>query len=73
MNPPPAAPTTCPKRKSDWRVFPLEGAAMLQMSHIVVLSQPEFVEREVCSFIAAQSRPGLLGRWLPFRRRGSAA
>jgi hypothetical protein len=43
------------------------------MSHIVVLSQTEFVEREVCSFIAAQSGPGLLGRWLPFRRRGLAA
>jgi hypothetical protein len=38
------------------------------MSHIVVLSQPQFVEREVCSAIAAQTRPGLLARWRPFRR-----
>jgi hypothetical protein len=41
------------------------------MSHIVVLSQNEFVEREVCCAIAAQSRPGLLTRWLASRRRSA--
>jgi hypothetical protein len=54
-------------------VSPKEGAAMIQMSHIVVLSQPEFVEREICSVLAAPHRAGRLGRWLSFARRAAAA
>jgi hypothetical protein len=38
------------------------------MSHIVVLSQPEFVAREVRSFIAAEAAPARLGRWLSWLR-----
>jgi hypothetical protein len=41
---------------------------MLQISHIVVLSQSEFVEREVRSFIAAEAAPARFGRWLSWLR-----
>lgn len=36
---------------------------MIQMSHIIVLSQSEFVEREVCTFLRAPRAGGLM-RWL---------
>ena len=36
---------------------------MIQMSHIIVLSQSEFVEREVCTFLHAPRGAGLM-RWL---------
>jgi hypothetical protein len=41
------------------------------MSHIVVLSQTAFVEREVCTFLHAPRGAGLM-RWLPALRRAAA-
>jgi hypothetical protein len=38
------------------------------MSYVIVLSQPECVEREVRSFIAAEAAPARLGRWLSWMR-----
>ena len=38
---------------------------MIQISHILVLSQPEFVERQVGSIFAGSSRLGSrIGAWL---------
>ncbi|HZG08275.1 MAG TPA: hypothetical protein VEZ70_04755 [Allosphingosinicella sp.] len=43
---------------------------MIPMSHIVVLSQAGFVEREVCAALSGRFAAGF-GRWLPsFRRTG---
>jgi hypothetical protein len=46
---------------------------MIPMSHIVVLSQSAFVEREVCSVLSAPHRASPFARLFAFARRGSAA
>ena len=40
---------------------------MLQMSHIFVLSQPEFVTREVSAVLSGRRATGF-GRWFGFGR-----
>ncbi len=42
---------------------------MIPMSHIVVLSQAGFVEREVCTALAGRCFAVGFGRWLPALRR----
>ncbi|HEX9955047.1 MAG TPA: hypothetical protein VGB48_07525 [Allosphingosinicella sp.] len=44
---------------------------MIEMSHIIVLSQSDFVEREVCSALYAPHGRGF-GRWLSALRRSRA-